>query len=565
MALNIANRNKDKCKTHILNRFKISENYQKTLFVNFNEYYRIYRGIIDSRKQNYNGRANLFVPYVFSVIEDTFPRMISNKPKLQILPREQNDIENAKVLEQLLDYQWYALNMRRVMKDWVKQMLLYGTGVVKTAWEFEPITGIDQPSVKVVDLLNFFVDSNAFSIQDAQFVVHRTWKDLEELKKNENYQLPRDLKGAAMIYSDYETQRDAITNKTKENDSTQKKIEILEYWGLYDLDGDGNDEECLITIANKNNIIRAELNPFEHQKKPFIEVKDISIPNEFWGIGEIEPLVSLQYELNDIRNQRMDNVTQILRNQPILSRQAGVEPYEVEQWMNGNILRVNGHPEAAVGFSRPPDVTASSYNEETLVKGDIQNVTGIGGFGATVAGRNVRTLQQDTATGAMLQQEEANFRFRSKLDNLEWALTELGQQLVQLNQQFWDQEKVIRIIGEQNKIEFKKIRSEDIQGNFDIIVEAGSTMPMNKGIQRAEAIQLVNTLAPFVGSGMINSEFLIKNLLQTYDIKNIQEALLSQRSGTAQQMAPMDIAASIQLNPPAIPEETLGGIAGVQI
>jgi hypothetical protein len=515
--------------------YKNSLNFQRPYFERFNDYYRMYRAIREDGKQNYAGRAKLYIPYVFATIETIIPRLVGSKPKIEAVPREANDIEKAKMNNNLFNYQWDEMEMKALLKLWVKQTLIYGTGIVKLSWLFaetkkEPVVmpeevlggeietevKIDKPNAELVDLFDFYIDPNATTIDDASYIIHRSERDLKELQDNPNYTVPKGL--VSQVSEDsYKIQRDAILGLVKPKDINSKKIEVLEFWGDYDF-GKGK-EPALIVVAN-NQLLRAEPNPYAHKQKPFIKMEDTQIPFSFWGIGEVEQMESLQYELNDIRNQRMDNVTLILnRMWKVLKGQVDEEDLVSQA---GQIVHVDNMD--ALDAFETPDVTGSAYNEETLVKSDMQLVSGVNDVtagGAQGKGKGEAGVSNQTATGIALLQEAGNARFKYKLDNIEDALVSFGKQLLALNQQFLDTPRTLRIVGD-GYTKWVDIEPDNIIGEYDITVEAGSTQPMNKSVRRAEARELLQTIMPLVQIG-IDIKPIIRNLLQTYDFTNIDE------------------------------------------
>jgi hypothetical protein len=516
---------KQKCGMYISKCYTDSLNFQRPLFQNFNEYYRLYRGVLDQNKQSYRGRAKLFVPYIFATIETIMPRLIGSKPNIEAAPRESGDIQSAKTTTQLLSYQWDMMDMKKRVKTWCRNALMYGVGILKLTWSYDPISQKDQPSAEVIDQFDFFIDPNATTIEDGRYVIHRVYRDIEELKRNKNYDIPRELV-TQVSQDEYKVQRDAVLGLSKPQ-KDDKKVELLEYWGKYDLEGKGEEVEALIVVANRQFPIRMEANPYLHNKKPFIDLHDTDIPNEFWSVGEVEPLVSLQYELNDVRNQRMDNVTLILNRMWKVNKGAGVNESELVSQPGGVV-----HTDDMNGIEplTTPDVTASAYNEESLIKGDMQQASGVSDYtkGVGSSGKGSQSLANDTATGIMLLQEAGNARFRYKLDNLEDSLKEFGRQLIALDQQFIDTQTVVRITGEQGT-EWRAVNPEDIRGEFDIQVEAGSTQPMNKSVRRAEARELLATVAPYAQTGILDLKYFIKYLMKTYDLLDVDEAFGAQQ------------------------------------
>lgn len=543
MAINIKKNKQVEAVEFVKSKYKASLEFQRPYFTKFNEYYQMYRAVREDGKQNYAGRAKLYIPYVFATIETIIPRLIGAKPKIQAVPREYNDIDNAKANTSLFDYQWDKLGMKEKLKLWVKQTLIYGNGVVKLFWDFrgdEESIIKDEPAVELVDLFDFYIDPNATTIDDAAYVIQRAERDIAELENNANYTVPKNLV-AAVNEDQYKVQRDAILGLTKPRDRDAKKVEILEYWGKYDIDGKG-EKECLLVVANQQYLIRAEANPYAHQQKPFISMLDIQIPHSFWGIGEVEQLKSLQYELNDIRNQRMDNVTLILNRMWKVGKNADVDEEDLvsQAGQTVHVGDMNG-----LEIIETPDVTASAYNEESLVKSDMQLVSGVNDYtrgGGESSGRGGAAAVNETATGIMLMQEAGNARFKYKLDNIEDALVRFGKQLLALNQQFLDTTRQIRIIGTQGA-QWIDLQPDNIQGEFDVTVEAGSTQPMNKTVRRAEARELLQSVMPFAEFG-IDVKYFIKYLLQTYDLTDIDQAF------SKQAINPMS----------GLPQETTGGI-----
>jgi hypothetical protein len=242
----------------------------------------------------------------------------------------------------------------------------------------------------------------------------------------------------------------------------------------------------------------------------------------------VEPLKYLQYELNSTRNQRLDNVTLILNRMWVVDKNADVEESELVS-QSGQIIHTGDMK--GIEPLPTPDVTASAYNEESMIKSDIQDASGISDYvtGQGASGKSGQAVEQ-TATGIALYQEAGNARIKFKLDNMEDALREFGLQLMALLQQFLTHEFVIRIVGAEGKY-WKRVTPEEIQGNFDLTVEAGSTQPLNKSMRRAQAREIVNTLVPLLKTPQgqqINLQYYLKYLLESYELTNIDEAFNQQ-------------------------------------
>lgn len=530
----------------ITTRKNLAENFQNPLWVNFQQYYKLYRSVIDPTQQAYQGRSNLFVPYVYSTVETVLPRLVSAKPRVVVTGRGLQDLDTAKNMEKLINYEWDQMNGKDMVKDWVKQALLYGTGVVKIVWAFDPINEIDRPEVYNVDLYDFFVDPNCttFDFSDAEWVIHRVWKDWKDVKEDPLYDVPPQAVPVTREYNRNQLQRWGSVGLSPQPDGTQKMAEVWEYWGKYDLDEDGIPEEVIITVLNQNWIIRMEPNPYAHKRKPFVAFIDTQLPNEFWGIGEIEPIQSLQYELNDIRNQRMDSVNLAVNQMWLVNKNNDLNEEELIARAGGVVHTDDMN--AIRPLTNPVPVNMGS-NEEDRVKGDIQQASGVSDYTKGVEGGSI---SNSTATGISLIQEAANARFRLKIDNLEDSLKVLGEQLVALNQQFIQREKIIRVTDDPS-IQWARISPSNIKGSFDVIVEAGATQPMNRLAKRQDVLLLMQTMQPFVQAGIIDPKWIAKKVLETFDVNDTKEAFAQVPEVNAQQPV-------VQQN---IPPEMMAGMA----
>ena len=495
-----------------------SQNYLINYWDKWRDYYQLYRSIPNNAYQSYVGRANLFVPYVYSTIETIIPRLTANQPKAQVAPRRPTDLRGAKLNQILFDYYWQRQRMKAKFKLWVKEGLLYGTGVVKTVWNSVK----DEPETFVVDLAGgsiFFDPTNTNLNDPSMWWIHEYEESIDDILENPNYEIPGFLKrddeliveggkddAVGNYYKDF---REYVQGKTPGKDSEARVGKIWEFWGLVD------NKPWLISVLDGKYLIRNEANPYEHGRPPFVVWVDIPVAHEPLGIGEVEPIERLQYELNDVRNQRMDNVTQNLHQMWKIHKGADIDESELV-WRPNGVL----HTDLMEGIEpiQVPDMTRSAYNEESLIKQDIEVASGVNDFNRGVQGDGA----SDTARGLMLQQEVANARFQAKLDNIEDGLIILGEMQLANIQQFMPESKVIRIT-DNKQVKWREFSKKEIQGQFDLVIEMGATQPMNKEVRRANARELIATVAPYLqtmpdGANKLNRY--LKYLEETYDLTN---------------------------------------------
>ena len=91
-------------------------------------------------------------------------------------------------------------------------------------------------------------------------------------------------------------------------------------------------------------------------------------PHEMMTRALPQRVKGLQTEINAIRNQRRDNVSLILNREKYVTPNAGVDLNTLSFSVPGKVNVVRSQQD--IWWDTPPDVTASSYNEETKAETD---------------------------------------------------------------------------------------------------------------------------------------------------------------------------------------------------
>lgn len=510
-------------------------------------WYKLYRSYTEKKDTG----ANLFIPYTFSAIESVVPRLIStmfaSRPFIGVLPVNEESVDKAKMHEKLLDYQLtQRINTIELASMWIKEALMYGTSHIKPVWRYEirnvkqkvPVTSIlgvsmeskyqdteivayDDPHVEHIDIWDIYVDPDATSVDDAEYVVHRVFRTKEHIKRMAQNGIYKNIEKIGNSFSP--TSSDEIGSEERmssiglsKSPKQQDKIELLEYW----------TDERIIVVANRSAIIRNEPNPFWHGKKPFIRIVDHPVPHEYYGIGEIEPIEYLQYELNDTRNQRMDNVNLVLNRMWKVLRGADIVPEQLISRPGGFIEVDDMGDIEEIKFT---DVTSSSYKEEEEIKRDIDRTVGVFDYA-----RGETTDRRETATTASILSNAANERFKLKVQLMEdMGLRRLGLMLIQLNQQFIDSERVIRVVGDDG-VNFEILSPEDIMGEFDIMPIGSTVEPIINKETRVN--QLISLYGVMKDSPHINQSEFLKKILETADIKDTSRIIIPMEQAIQRQM-----------------------------
>jgi len=150
----------------------------------------------------------------------------------------------------------------------------------------------NNPTAKVVRNEDIYVDPTADSFHESKFLIYEMRTSLSDIKNDPIYDEDA-VKRLEKIVSEND---DMVTNSENIHnyniydfefmDEPRKKIALYEYWGEYDIEGNGSTEPIVATMAKygeKNLILRMEKNPFSHKKIPFISIPLYNRPFSIYG------------------------------------------------------------------------------------------------------------------------------------------------------------------------------------------------------------------------------------------------------------------------------------------
>jgi len=516
------------------------------------EFYRLYRSQLDEREEH---RANLNIPYVFQVIETVVPRLVGARPEIKAQPREESDLPQAMIVGELFGYIWETQKLNDELEKCVRDALMYGTGFARVDWN--KTDGV--ATFFSVDPRKLYPDVTATKDKELQYVVHQYDMTVDDLEATGKYDV-----SAINELRKIETKKtadDNVVEQQRATDSglastdqpnvitkTNSKVQILEWWS----------PKRVITVAEKDLVIRDEDNPFG--KIPFVSLRDYIIPHEYYGIGEIEHIQSLQAEANSLRNQIMDN-TKLITNRMWKRRRAGGVNKNTLVSKTGGIVDVNDPSDIEPLDVQP--LPGDVFELSQILKSDIQATTAVTDF---AIGTGTTSLN-DTATGVTLIQEAGNQRFRMKIRHLEDFINEVGNQMLAALQKWMSKKMVVRITNSSGDSIFNKVSKKEIQGRFDIAIETGSTQPVDRITERRNTVDLLNISAS-LPPGIANMRELYKRVLIKYNIKDpeiliAKEAPANDVEVMMTQMQPEEIEAKLAQMPPEdakILQEEMGKI-----
>jgi len=525
--------------------FKDMERSIKPRHQKYIKWYKLYNGTIAPEDMRDYG-ANLFINYTMPTIDTLVSRVLQTlfrqRPYVVIDPKQRQFAQNAKFMQSLIEDQ--LDNKVNVVEKWYDLLLetfMYGTSLPFTDWRLEkktvkqwkdfkvPGTNImlarypikkelrvyDAPFYEITDIFNVYVPSSAKDIKDADGMAIKNYITPAELKKRAEMGIYKNIEELTDENNPYEEIEKIRQEQQGTSDSvSQKRIKIITFY--YD--------DRIIVQANGKKIIHNEENPLFSMEKPFDRVMWHPMPNEFWGKSLADAVESLQLELNTTRNQRIDNVSLVLNKLFKYKKDADIDPAMIIS-KPGHGIPVDNMDD--IDSFDIPDVTSSAYQEEGIIKQDIQYITFVNDY---AMGRTTAGTGDETATAVRNKTESSNINFNTVVMMLNaTGLKPMYDKFIKLNMQYMDKPENIPVDTPNGK-ETTEITQQMITGDYGLkSANPNFELPASKEVKRQELGYLFESFTKNPAAAKyINIHAFMKKMFTLYDINDYDELLIQQ-------------------------------------
>lgn len=509
-----------------------AENYQDTVILpTVKERYEIYyadKGYYARKLPRLSKVSSLVSTDVTDTIEWALPSLIKvftgGDEVVTVQGSSEEDDRNAEIMQQLLVYQLQRQNrFFPILYNWMKDALITGMGIIKCYWdrkedyqlleqsmnmrafqeltqqnvEIQSVEGPDMfgivrvqylspyyvknaPVIENILVSELLYSSDAKSLDEANFVAHKKKVTMSYLREREQQGIYANVdqitpKPKTGIMNDDQVEQvigDNYQGSSQEADDARAEVTLYECYTKLDWNNDGVLEDMIITIVD-DVVLRVE--PNYMGRHPFFAISPTKDPHRIWVKRSYAELIG---ELQDLKvaltRQIVQNIA--LTNDPkmILAEDA----INIDDYVKGRavIRKKANHPMQDVAMSMPVNqLSPYTYQFLEYIESQKENRTGITRYNQ---GLDANTLNK-TATGisqimgASTQRLELIARMFA-----ETGVYELFRFMIGLNQKFIDQNTVIRLTNKE-----LAISPDDLQGNFDLIVNAGISIASKESTQ----------------------------------------------------------------------------------
>jgi len=501
--------------------------------------------------EHYSDEDRLLINIVFSNVNIIAPSIAINHPKIVVNAVKPENAPNAIIAEAVVNYWWRHRDIKTEFRRTVKDFIMYGHGWIKVGYRFveeeavaagsdddvsDPVVGgesvtnsvilEDSPFAERVSPMDVFVDADATSMADMRWIAQRIRRPLNEVKSDKRYNKTAREAVSVMAVSRYSDD----PSRRKVNDKNAGYAEIWEYYDI--------TTKMMSVFAEDGEtfLVKPTKMPYSFGH-PFVMLRDYDVPDAFYPIGELEAIEPLQKELNETRTQMMNHRKRYSRKylyKESAFDQLGRTALESEQ-DNVMVPVITDEPLGNVIAALPTTISPPEfYNQSSMIINDIDRISGL-----SEMARGASTEIRRTATEVGVIQDASNARTADKLATVEQAIAEVARRLVALTQQFMTGEQVARVVTKSGESVWVTYDREYLEGDFDFEVEAGSTQPQNESFRRQMALQLVDAMAPFASTGIIDMKKLASHVLQFgFGVKSPEQFMAATPPPEAMSAAP---------------------------
>lgn len=496
--------------------FQKAKKHRKKYDEKWLEYYKFFRGK-QWKEQRPSYRHSEVINFVFQAIQSQVPVLTDARPKFDFLPQNPSDTEFCAILSEVAASDWDKKNWAMTLCETVYDAHFYGTGLASMEFKADqknPIGGIEfwskdpcycYPDPEAIDVnkkARFFIEAEPMDVDvvkkeypDKAKFIKADVSDIAGMEKTDldtvKYQTPTDSRSLFESNSSdkpnsenevlkitcYMFDDEIIEDEKDKEDGSKEYVQRLKY--------PNGRKVCIAS----NVILSDGPNPYDDGLIPYAKLVNYMLPREFWGISEVENLMSPQKIFNKLVSYALDVLT--LMGNPIwvVGTGSGVD---TDLLVNRPGLVVEADNIDQV--RRQEGVQLQPYVLQLIdrMQNWFQEISGRTDVTSGAAPGGV------TAASAIQElQEAAQTRLRLKSRFIDAFLQDAGNLYKNRVMQFYTAPQIVRLTENQNANKFFKFHIKTVE------------TPMNDGTVQSQKVASIRSYGPAGQESLQDREYII--------------------------------------------------------
>lgn len=456
---------------------------------------------------------------VFSYVQADIATTFNRDPYLEV-NAEAGTTKGAAIWEVILNYYWRKLKTKEELEYEIIDKDLVGYGWHKVGTTSDGKLYSNYLSWKDV-LWNI---GSKRPPNDCQWMAHRIVKPLKEIKKL--YPAAKGMEGSP---------NPDVDDESYKKSAYKDDIKVGVMWEIWDLE---NREIVLIAENLKDRYLAPKKSWPDYQETfPFDMYWDFAIPNKSRPMSSIAPWEKQILEEMVLMGSAINHAKRW--NRQLFIKGGNVDENALDKFERGDdgaIITVNGNmDDSSFKFADFGQLPTDFYLLMDRLQAIKRNINGQPEFakgGVTKTGtRTIGELQ--------LMQQGNQSRQGRKIDRLETHCENIARKMMACLKANFDFEEIARITGDtpDEIIEVLgdnfdpvtktvKFTPQEIQGEYDVDIKSGSTLPMDKQT-KMQVLEIVGqVIAQAAATGLASNLVVawLGEMLDGFNIKSLKEA-----------------------------------------
>lgn len=442
--------------------------------------------------------------WLFNCIMSKHADFMDSYPEANILPREEGDKQEAKMLSSIIPVILEQNKFEQTYSDASWYKLKNGTGCYGVFWDGSKLNGLGDISIHSIDLLNLFWEPGIKDLQKSRNLFYVDVQDnevLEEMYANLKGKLDSDAKEIEKYVYD-----DAI--------NSDGKSLVIDWYYHKTINGKKVLHYCKFcadeVLYASENVENSEKGWYEHGKYPFtfdVLFKEEGLPT---GFGYVDVCKEAQESIDRLNNDIEVNARWGARPRYFIRDDGSVNEEEFND-LSKTLIHVSGNLGEDSIRRAESEKLDSVYL--SILQAKVDELKETSGNRDVNNGGSTSGVTAASAIAAM--QEQSGKSSRDMITASYRTYSEIIELIIELIRQFYTLPRKFRITGEQGQEQFTTYTNSGIQMQkqgdefgqdmgyrlpvFDVKVSAQKSNPYSKISQNELALQFYN-------SGFFNPE-----------------------------------------------------------
>lgn len=458
--------------TAILEKYKAGKSQTEQRILASEQWWKLRNSTEEQKATNIgsDGGFKSVSGWLHNVIVSKHADAIEAYPEPNILPREESDRAEAKVLSAIIPCVLEHNKFEATYSDAMWQKLKTGTGAYKVVWDSSKLGGLGDIGIERVNLLNIYWEPGVTDIQRSRYLFHTELCDKDILEQTYP-ELKDKLKGQTFVSTKF------LYDDTVD---TENKFTLIEVYYHKQINGKQTVQYVKyvndIVLYATENAEMAETGLYDHGKYPYVFDPLFPIEGSPCGYGYVDICRNPQTEIDLLKTSFVKNAMVGATPRYFKRQDGGVNEEEFLD-LSKPLVNVNGNlgedSLRQIEF-RPLDSIYVNVLDRTIqelreTSGNTETSTGNISSGVTAASA-IAALQEASGKGSR-DSTQAAYR----------AYGEIVELCIELIRQFYDMPRQFRIVGQYGMEQFISYSNAGLQPQYqgtDFGTDMGYRLPV---------------------------------------------------------------------------------------